>query len=231
MQCGLLGRTLGHSYSPQIHNMLADYGYRLFEIEPDALRAFLHSGEFSGLNVTIPYKKTVIPFCDSLSDRAKQLGAVNTLVRRDGKLIGHNTDYFGFLSMVQKCGVSVFEKKALVLGSGGASATAVAVLQELGAKVTVISRSGPDNYDNLDRHADAALIVNATPVGMYPNTEHAPVDLNGFTKLECVLDLIYNPANTKLLQQAQDKGIPCQNGLWMLCPWNSCPPTEEYHVP
>ena len=216
MQCGLLGRTLGHSYSPQIHNMLCDYGYRLYEIEPDALADFLENGDFSGLNVTIPYKKAVIPYCDSLSDRAKQLGAVNTLVRRNGKLIGHNTDYFGFLSMVQRCGISVTGKKALVLGSGGASATAVTVLRELGANVTVISRNGPDNYTNLHRHADTAMIVNATPVGMYPDNEKSPVDLSLFPKLECVLDLIYNPANTKLLQDAQARGIPCQNGLWML---------------
>lgn len=216
MQCGLLGRKLGHSYSPQIHKMLGDYDYRLFEIGPEDLPLFLEKRNFSGLNVTIPYKKDVIPHCDALSDRARTLGSVNTLVCREGELIGHNTDYFGFLSMIQKCGVSVDEKKALVLGSGGASATAVAVLQELGANVTVISRTGPDNYDNLYKHADAAVIVNATPVGMYPNNNHSPVELSIFPKLECVLDLIYNPANTKLLQDAQARGIPCQNGLLML---------------
>ena len=216
MQCGLLGRKLGHSYSPQIHNMLAGYDYKLFEVEPDNLSEFLKSSSYAGLNVTIPYKKEVIAYCDALSDRAKALGAVNTLVKRHGKLIGHNTDYFGFSSMVQCCGVSVAGKKALVLGSGGASATAVAVLEEMGADVTVISRSGVNNYRNLDRHADAALIVNATPVGMYPDTDQSPVDLNIFPKLECVLDLIYNPANTKLLQDAQARGIVNQNGLWML---------------
>lgn len=216
MQCGLLGCKLGHSYSPQIHKMLGNYDYRLFEVEPEDLPHFLKQRNFSGLNVTIPYKKEVIPYCDALSDRARILGAVNTLVCRDGILIGHNTDYFGFLSMVQRSGVSVSEKKALVLGSGGASATTAAVLQELGANVTVISRTGPDNYDNLDKHADAAVIVNATPVGMYPNNNLSPVDLSIFPMLECVLDLIYNPANTKLLQDAQARGIPCQNGLWML---------------
>lgn len=216
MQCGLLGRKLGHSYSPQIHNMLAGYDYQLFEVEPDGLSEFLHSGNYAGLNVTIPYKKEVIAYCDILSDRAKKLGAVNTLVRRGGKLIGHNTDYFGFASMVQRCGVPVSGKKALVLGSGGASATAVAVLEEMGAKVTVISRSGPNNYSNLTQHADAAILVNATPVGMYPDTDQSPVDLSVFPMLECVLDLIYNPANTKLLQDAQARGITGQNGLWML---------------
>lgn len=216
MQCGLLGRKLGHSYSPQIHKMLGSYSYQLFEVEPSDLSDFLVRRDFSGLNVTIPYKKDVIPYCDSLSERAEKLGAVNTLVCRDGKLIGHNTDYFGFLSMVEKSGVSVAGKKALILGSGGASATAVAVLQELGAKTIVISRTGPDNYTNLDKHADAAVIANATPVGMYPNTDLSPIDLSLFPKLECVLDLIYNPANTKLIQEAQARGISSQNGLWML---------------
>ena len=216
MQCGLLGRKLGHSYSPQIHNLLGSYDYRLFEVEPEDLAVFLQKKAYSGLNVTIPYKKAVIPYCDELSERAEKLCAINTLVCRNGKLIGHNTDYFGFLSMVQHCGVAVEGKKALVLGSGGASATAVAVLQELGAKVTVISRTGPDNYDNLDRHQDAAMLVNATPVGMYPDTDSSPVDLSLFPNLECVLDLIYNPANTKLLQDAQNRGLAHQNGLWML---------------
>lgn len=216
MQCGLLGRKLGHSYSPAIHSMLADYSYQLFEVEPDALEGFLKKAEFSGLNVTIPYKKAVIPFCDELSDTAKRLGAVNTIVRRNGKLIGHNTDYFGFMSMVQRTGICTKGKKALVLGSGGASATAVCVLQEMGAETIVISRSGENNYDNLEKHKDAAIIVNATPVGMFPNTEQTPLSLDIFPDLECVLDLIYNPANTMLLQQAQKRNICNQNGLWML---------------
>ena len=216
MQCGLLGRTLGHSYSPKIHSMLADYSYQLFEVEPENLETFIRNGDFDGLNVTIPYKKSVIPYCDELSETAKRLGAVNTLVRRNGKLIGHNSDYFGFMSMVQRSGVSVAGKKALVLGSGGASATAVTVLEEMGAQVIVISRSGENNYDNLEKHNNAAVIVNATPVGMYPNTDHTPLSLEYFPRLECVLDLIYNPANTQLLQQAQQRGISNQNGLWML---------------
>ena len=216
MQCGLLGRKLGHSYSPQIHNILGDYDYCLFETEPEKLSDFLCSNDFTGLNVTIPYKKAVIPYCDELSDTAKRLGAVNTLVRRNGKLIGHNSDYFGFQSMIERSGVSVNDKKALVLGSGGASATAVAVLGELGANVIVISRSGINNYLNLDLHSDAAIIVNATPVGMYPNTDQSPINLSMFHNLECVLDLIYNPSSTRLLQQAQARGLKNQNGLWML---------------
>ena len=217
MQCGLLGEKLGHSYSPQIHRHFGNYEYCLFEKKPENLEAFLKSGSFSGLNVTIPYKKAVIPYCDALTERAKQLGAVNTIVcQQDGRLIGHNTDYFGFASMVARSGLSVAGKKALVLGSGGASVTAVAVLKELGADVVVISRNGENNYTNLANHRDAAVLVNTTPVGMYPDTDKTPVDLSAFPKLEGVLDVIYNPANTRLLQAAQARNLVAVNGLWML---------------
>lgn len=217
MQCGLLGRTLSHSYSPQIHSYLGDYSYRLFEVEPEQLTDFLCNGDFTGINVTIPYKKSVLPFCSRLSDTAQRLGAVNTLVRdNQGKLIGHNTDYFGFLFMIKKSGLLVSGKKVLVLGSGGASNTAVAVMQELGANVIVISRTGDNNYNNIAQHNDAAVIVNATPVGMYPNNGTSPVDLSIFPSLEGVLDMVYNPARTKLLLDAQERGLVAQNGLWML---------------
>lgn len=217
MQCGLLGQKLGHSYSPQIHAQLADYDYVLYEKEPAQLESFLKNGSFRGLNVTIPYKKTVIAYLDELSPIARRLGAVNTIVRRpDGSLIGHNTDYFGFRSMVEKSGLCVSGKKVLVLGSGGASNTAVAVMRELGASVIVISRSGENNYTNLHLHADAAVIVNATPVGMYPNTGVSPIDLALFPALEGVLDVIYNPARTQLLLDAEKRGLVTMNGLWML---------------
>ena len=217
MQCGLLGRKLGHSYSPQIHSHLASYEYTLFEKEPEELEAFLKNGGFTGLNVTIPYKKDVIPYLDELSPTAKRLGAVNTIVRReDGSLIGHNTDYFGFCSMVGRSGLAVAGKKVLVLGSGGASNTAVAALEEMGAQVVVISRSGENNYDNLHRHADAAVIVNTTPVGMYPKTGVSPISLERFQKLEGVLDVVYNPARTQLLLDAESRGLIAMNGLWML---------------
>ena len=217
MQCGLLGRKLGHSYSPQIHSQLGSYDYRLFEKEPEELEDFLKNGDFTGLNVTIPYKKDVISFLDELSPRAKALGAVNTIVRRNGKLIGHNTDYFGFETMLLSTGVSLQGKKALVCGSGGASSTATAVLNAHGANVVVLSRTGKDNYQNLNRHSDAALIVNATPVGMYPNVEASPIeDLAAFPMLEGVLDLVYNPARTSILLKAEALGIPCVNGLRML---------------
>ncbi len=217
MQCGLLGRKLGHSYSPQIHSQLGSYDYWLFEKEPEELEDFLKNGDFTGLNVTIPYKKNVIPFLDELSPRAKTLGAVNTIVRRNGKLIGHNTDYFGFETMLLSTGVSLQGKKALVCGSGGASSTAAAVLKAHGANVVVLSRTGNDNYQNLNRHSDAALIVNATPVGMYPNVGASPIeDLAAFPMLEGVLDLVYNPARTSILLKAEALGIPCVNGLRML---------------
>ena len=217
MQCGLLGRKLGHSYSPQIHNLLGDYSYVLFEKEPEELENFLKTGDFTGLNVTIPYKKEVIPYLSELSPTAKKMGCVNTVLRRsDGTLYGHNTDYFGFTSLVRHAGLSVAGKKVLVLGSGGASNTAVAALKDLGASPVVISRSGENNYQNLHRHTDAAAIVNTTPVGMYPNTGVSPIDLGLFSHLEGVLDVIYNPARTQLLLDAEKLGIPRENGLWML---------------
>lgn len=217
MRCGLLGRKLGHSYSPQIHKYLGDYSYTLFEQEPDELKDFFEKKEFDGINVTIPYKKDVIAYCDRLSETAQNLGSVNTIVKqKDGSLIGHNTDYFGFLSMVERSGLDVANKKVLVLGSGGASVTVLAVLRELGANTVVISRTGLNNYGNLHLHKDAAVIVNTTPVGMYPNNGFSAIELDGFPKLEGVLDLIYNPSKTKLLLDAQERGLRWENGLWML---------------
>ena len=217
MECGLLGRTLGHSYSPQIHRHLGDYRYRLFEREPEELENFLKNGSFSGLNVTIPYKQAVLPYLDQLTPEARRLGNVNTIVRRaDGSLLGHNTDYFGFASLLDRSGLEIGGKKVLALGTGGASHTVQAVLRDRGARVVVISRSGENNYGNLDRHADAALIVNATPVGMYPHVEEQTVTLEKFPHLEGVLDLIYNPARTKILMDAENRGLVAMNGLWML---------------
>ena len=218
LKCGLLGQKLGHSYSPAIHGMLADYDYQLFEREPEQLEDFLKNGPWDGINVTIPYKKAVLPYCAELSDTARRIGSVNTIVRRpDGSLYGDNTDAYGFESLVKKSGIDVRGKKALVLGSGGASVTVVAVLKMLGAEsVTVISRGGEDNYDNLEKHADARIIANTTPVGMYPNNGQAAVDLAQFPQCEGVLDVVYNPARTALLLQAEKLGIPCAGGLYML---------------
>ena len=218
LKCGLLGEKLGHSYSPQIHSMLADYEYKLFEKSPEELEDFLKSGEFDGLNVTIPYKKSVMPYCAELSPTAAQIGSVNTIVRRsDGNLYGDNTDAFGFENLIVHNGIEVKGKKALVLGTGGASVTAQAVLKNLGAsEVVVISRKGEDNYENIAKHADAEIIANTTPVGMYPNNGKAAVDLTQFPKLSGVLDVVYNPARTALLLQAEKLCIPCAGGLYML---------------
>ena len=217
MKSGLLGRKLGHSYSPEIHEFLGSYSYDLFEKEPEEVGNFVTNGDFTGINVTIPYKKEVIPYLTELSPLAKRMGAVNTIVRRDdGSLFGHNTDYFGFSSMVQRSGISVTGKKVLVLGSGGASNTAVKVLEDMGAYVIIISRSGISNYENLHLHKDASVIVNCTPVGMYPHTGMAPLDLKAFPCLEGVLDMIYNPSRTRLLLDAEEMGLPHENGLWML---------------
>ena len=216
-QYGLLGRKLGHSFSPAIHKKLGDYPYGLIELEPEELPAFLARGEFEGLNVTIPYKKAVLPYLAELSPRAEVLGSVNTIRKLpDGTLWGGNTDWDGFAYLLRKSGVKAAGKKALVLGSGGASVTVQAVLKEAGAKVSVISRSGEDNYENLSRHAGASLLVNATPVGMAPNVGQAPLSLKSFSKLEAVIDLIYNPARTALLLEAEELGIPAYNGLTML---------------
>lgn len=218
LKCGLLGEKLGHSYSPQIHSMLADYEYKLFEKSPEELEDFLKSGEFDGLNVTIPYKKSVMPYCAELSPTAAQIGSVNTIVRRsDGSLYGDNTDAFGFENLIVHNGIEVKGKKALVLGTGGASVTAQAVLKNLGAsEVVVISRKGEDNYENIAKHADAEIIANTTPVGMYPKNGKAAVDLAQFPKLSGVLDVVYNPARTALLLQAEKLCIPCAGGLYML---------------
>jgi shikimate dehydrogenase len=200
-----------------IHSYLGSYSYELFDTTPDQLDAFLKSTDFSGINVTIPYKKSVLPYCKELSDTAQKLGAVNTVIRqKDGSLIGHSTDYFGFQYMLKKSSISVADRKVLVLGSGGASNTVCCVLQELGAHVVVISRSGVNHYGNLHIHADASLIVNTTPVGMYPNTLISPVDLSLFPNLEGVLDLVYNPARTKILLDAECRGLQSMNGLIML---------------
>ncbi len=218
MRCGLLGKTLGHSYSPQIHAQLGDYSYELFEKQPEELENFLRHGEFDALNVTIPYKKAVLPYCAVLSDAVKAIGSANTLVRQpDGTLFADNTDAFGFSCIADECGVNIAGKKALVFGSGGASVTAQYVLKTRGAReVLVISRSGEHNYENLEKNTDAEILVNTTPLGMYPNNGASPADLTRFPRCEAVLDVVYNPARTALLLQAEALGIPHAGGLLML---------------
>ena len=218
MNCGLLGEKLGHSYSPAIHAMLADYDYRLYEKSPGELADFILRGGWDGLNVTIPYKKAVMPYCTELSGTARRCGSVNTLLRLPGGAIrGENTDAYGFSYLLQSLGFDPAGKKCVIFGSGGAAATVRAVLAEKGAgEIVTVSRSGEDNYGNLARHADAAFVVNATPAGMFPHNGGAAASLAPFTRCEAVADLIYNPARTALLMEAERLGIPCANGLGML---------------
>ena len=217
IEYGLLGEKLGHSFSPQIHAALAGYSYRLLPTPRDQVEDLFRRREFRGLNVTIPYKQTVIPLCDEVDPRAAAIGAVNTVVNRDGRLIGYNTDIDGLICLAKRAGVDMAGKKVVVLGSGGTSRTARAAARELGAAQTVVvSRSGEDNYGNLDRHADAGVLINTTPVGMYPNCGVSAVSLEAFPDLTGVLDVVYNPLRTALIMQAEERGIPCSCGLPML---------------
>ena len=202
---GLLGRKLGHSWSVPIHRALGCEDYRLVELEPESLEGFLRREDLGGLNVTIPYKREVMKFCDALDPAAERIGSVNTLVRRAGKLYGYNTDIDGFLYMLRRASISLREKKVVVLGSGGASLTAQAAARQEGAReIAVISRTGPDNYQNLpERHKDAQVLVNTTPVGMWPHMDGQPADLRLLPAVTDVADVVYNPGRTNLLLQAE----------------------------
>ena len=215
----LIGEHLSHSFSPEIHAMLGNPDYQLKELTPDEVGAFITGGDYAGINVTIPYKQVVIPYLDALTPAAQKLGAVNTVTRRaDGSLLGDNTDYFGFSYALQGAGIALDGKRVLILGSGGASKTAVAVARDAGAaEVVIVSRSGEVNYDNVySLHGNAEVIINCTPVGMYPKSGTSPVDLTRFPHLCGVADMIYNPARTAFLAQAEQLGLPCTNGLSML---------------
>ena len=215
----LIGEHLSHSFSPQVHAMLGNPDYSLKELAPEEVGAFVKHGDYVGMNVTIPYKQTVIPYLDALTPAAEKLGAVNTITRRaDGTLLGDNTDYFGFSYALESAGITLAGKRVLILGSGGASKTAVAVARDAGAaEIVIVSRTGEVNYDNLyDLHGDAQVIVNCTPVGMYPKSGTSPVDLAKFPCLCGVADMIYNPARTVFLAQAEQLGLPRTNGLSML---------------
>jgi len=215
---GLIGEKLGHSFSPIIHKQLADYDYQLYSIPRDEIDAFMKKRDFAALNVTIPYKQTVMPYCDELSPAAKKIGCVNTLVMRpDGTLFGDNTDYLGFLSMAKKAGIDFNGKKVLILGSGGTSLTARTAAADSSAReVIIVSRSGAVNYDNVYQITDADIVVNTTPVGMYPNNGVSAIDLEKLPNISGVLDVIYNPLNSALIMQAKRLGIPCASGLRML---------------
>ena len=221
MLYGLLGQTLTHSFSPPIHHALADYDYRLFEMEEDALAAFIRRPDIGGLNVTIPYKKTVIPLVDTLSPTAARIGSVNTLVYDENRRItGHNTDYAGLCRLFKYAGIDPRGKKAALLGNGGVCRTVQAVLQDLGAReLVVVSRHAADgavSYADEAAYTDAELVVNTTPVGMYPHCPDAVLSLNQFPRCEGFVDMIYNPLRTSMLLEAEARGIPACNGLPML---------------
>lgn len=216
---GLIGEKLSHSFSPEIHSHLADYSYKLFEMPEEAVGNFLKSADFDAVNVTIPYKKTVIPFLDEISDEALRIGSVNTITHtKSGGLRGDNTDYFGFSYLIKKSGIEIEGKHVLILGTGGASLTARTVCADMGAdSITFVSRSGDVNYENVcDKCADTEVIINCTPVGMYPKNLISPIELERFPRLCGVADMIYNPAKTKLLLDAERLGVRHTNGLSML---------------
>jgi len=221
MKYGLIGEKLGHSYSKEIHELIGLYEYELKEIPREELKSFIEGRDYLGLNVTIPYKQDVIPMLDFIDDGAKAIGAVNTIVNKDGKLYGYNTDYYGLMKLIKDSGLNFEGKKVLVLGTGGTSKTSCAVLDSL--KVSerfLVSRSGKDGaitYEEaIEKHSDADYIVNTTPSGMFPNIDSAAVDIKSFTSLKGVFDVIYNPTRTKLMLQAEELGIPAYCGLKML---------------
>lgn len=220
MEYGLIGEKLGHSFSKIIHEKLADYTYELCPLTKDELDAFMTAKQFKAINVTIPYKQDVIPYCDVLDDSAKRIGVVNTIVNRDGKLFGYNTDFAGFLYNLNAHGITLKDKKVMICGSGGTCKTVMAVAEYMGAKeILVVSRSKKENtvtYEECIHHKDVDVIVNASPKGMYPNHGESPLDLSNFPNCKAVVDVIYNPLKTRLLQQAEQLGMKAVNGLEML---------------
>lgn len=221
MKYGLLGEKLGHSFSKEIHALLADYEYELRELSADEMEELFHKKDFKAVNITIPYKQTVIPYLDEISERAKKTGAVNAVVNRGGKLFGDNTDFAGMRALALHAGADMKGKKVLVLGTGGTSNTACAVAEDLGAKeVFRVSRTKKDDAvtygEAAEKHSDAQIIINTTPVGMFPKTDASPIDISAFPQLETVLDAIFNPLRTELVLDAQKKGINASGGLYML---------------
>ena len=214
---GLLGKTLKHSFSPQIHKLLGGYDYDLIEKDETDLKDFVKSGEYDGINITIPYKKEIIKYLDAVDEKAQIIGAVNTVVKEKGKLLGYNTDWFGMEYALKKAQICLANKKVLILGSGGTSNTAKFVANHLGAReVLIVSRSGEINYQNCYEQKDAEIIINTTPVGMYPNNYESAIDLTKFARLEGVFDAIYNPDTTYLTFCASELGVKNANGLAML---------------
>lgn len=221
MEYGLIGEKLGHSFSKDIHNLIDNYDYQLKEIPKEELDAFMKAKDFKGINVTIPYKQDVIPYLDYIDPKAQEIGAVNTIVNQGGKLSGYNTDFFGLKNLILFNKISLKNKKVLILGTGGTSKTAFSVAKDLGAKeILKVSRTKSETTIDYEMaktiHNDAKIIINTTPVGMFPNTNCSPIDLNCFTKLEGVIDAIYNPLSSKLIVDAKKRGLKASGGLFML---------------
>lgn len=220
-QYGCIGKKLTHSFSKEIHARLADYEYHLMELAEEEIPPFFAARNFAAINVTIPYKQTVIPYLDEVSDIATRIGAVNTIVNRAGKLYGYNTDYYGMKALIDRVGLDLRGKKVLVLGTGGTSKTARVVATDLGASlVLTVSRRKTEEFITYEEaaalHADAEIIINTTPAGMYPDCESGPMDIGGFSRLEGVIDAVYNPLRTNLVLDAMERGIKAEGGLYML---------------
>lgn len=218
---GCIGKKLTHSFSKEIHAKLADYEYRLIELNEDELHSFFSKKDFKAINVTIPYKQDVIPFLDYVSDIAERIGAVNTIVNNDGKLYGYNTDYYGMKALIEKTGIEIKGRKVLILGTGGTSKTATVLAEDMGAgEVLTVSRCESEKYITYEKaineHCDANVIINTTPSGMYPDCDSKPIDISVFSKLEGVIDAVYNPLITNLVADAKKKGIKAECGLYML---------------
>ena len=221
MEYGCIGEHLGHSFSKEVHNALSDYDYQITEVPRENLHEFMMAREFCAINVTIPYKELVIPYLHFIEDHAKEIGAVNTIVNKNGTLYGYNTDFYGLSMLISHAGVDLRGKKVAILGTGGTSKTAHAVAKSMLAKqILTISRNKKDGiitYDELyEKHADIDVIINTTPVGMYPNTSSRVVDIRKFPNLSGVIDVVYNPLRTPLVEDAMLRGIPAEGGLYML---------------
>lgn len=224
-QYGCIGKKLTHSFSKEIHARLADYAYELMELTEDELQPFLEKKDFEAINVTIPYKQAVIPYLDSVSEIARRIGAVNTVVNRGGRLCGYNTDYYGMRALIERVGLNLHGKKVLVLGTGGTSKTARVVAADMGAsEILTVSRQASRSPSEKTvlygeaaaLHSDAQIIINTTPVGMYPDCESGPMDISVFDRLEGVIDAVYNPLCTNLVLDAKARGIKAEGGLYML---------------
>lgn len=232
MKYGCIGEHLKHSFSKEIHNLLADYEYEILEIERASLEKFAKEKGFNAINVTIPYKELIMPYLYSIDEYAEKIGSVNTLVNRGGMLYGYNTDFYGMCMLIDHANIKIDGKKVVILGTGGTSKTAIAVSRHLGAKEIIVTSRKKSNtsidYDELyEKHTDAQIIINTTPVGMYPEISNSPIDITKFDKLSGVIDAVYNPLRTELILKAKECGICAEGGLYMLV-WQAVRASEIF---